>query len=326
MSGLKYGSNKVKEMDKKRISVIIPAYNEEDNVAVLAEKLVGILKDFVQYEVIFIDDGSNDNTLQILKRLHEEDGNVNFISFSRNFGHQNALKAGFDFANGDCVISMDADLQHPPELIPKMIESWLKGYDIIYTIREGNKSLPFLKRKTASIFYKIINLISDIKISEGAADFRLLDKAVVDVLKGINESSPFYRGLVSWSGFKQYGLKFTARRRYSGVSKYSLRKMIQFALRGITSFSVAPLRLATYIGFIMAVSGFVFGLKAILEYFFTNRTVPGWTSTIVAVVFVGGVQLIMLGIIGEYLGKLFIESKKRPNYIVRESSMPKPVI
>ena len=310
-------------MTKIRITVIIPILNEENNIIPLSEKLIPILNRYTDYEIIFIDDGSSDQTLQKVKQLRKNDKHINYISFSRNFGHQHALKAGFDHATGDCVISMDADLQHPPELIPEMVDKWLEGYEIVYTIRNDKKSTPFLKRKTARLFYRLLNLISNVCILNGTADFRLLDRSVVEIMRRMNEASPFYRGLIPWTGFKQYGLPYEPRKRLAGKSKYSFRKMCIFALGGITSFSTIPLRLATFLGFGMAIFGFIIGVKAIFEYLLTDKTVPGWTSTIVAIVLVGGVQLIILGIIGEYLGKLFLESKKRPLYIVRESSLEK---
>lgn len=310
-------------MKKIKVSVIIPIYNEENNVDLLTEKLVQILSNYFSYEIIFIDDGSNDNTLENIKKINNANKNIHYISFTRNFGHQNALKAGLDRATGECVISMDGDLQHPPELIPDMIEKWQEGFEIIYTIRKDNKSASFFKYKTASLFYKFINMISDVKILQGSADFRLLDRSVVEEIKNMDEHSPFYRGLIPWTGFRQFGIKYSPNHRHTGESKYSMKRMFLFALGGITSFSVIPLRLATFLGFGMAFFGFVIGLKAVIEYLFTERTVPGWTSTIMAIVLVGGVQLIILGIIGEYLGRMFIESKKRPHYIIRENSLHK---
>jgi dolichol-phosphate mannosyltransferase len=310
-------------MKKIKVSVIVPIYNEENNIGLLSEKLVQILSNYFSYEIIFIDDGSNDNTLENIKKIKKANKNVHYISFTRNFGHQNALKAGLDCTTGECVISMDGDLQHPPELIPDMIEKWQEGFEIIYTIRKNNKSASFLKYKTASLFYKFINMISEVKILQGSSDFRLLDRSVVEEIKSMDEQSPFYRGLIPWTGFRQIGIKYSPNSRYTGKSKYTVRRMVLFALGGITSFSVIPLRLATFLGFGMAFFGFVIGLKAVVEYLFTERTVPGWTSTIMAIVLVGGVQLIILGIIGEYLGRMFIESKKRPHYIIKESSLHK---
>jgi len=309
-----------KEQKAVTVSVVIPAYNEEGNISLLMEKLEQILDDF-SYEILFVDDGSSDGTLERIKALGRSKPHLHYLSLSRNFGHQNALKAGLDHASGDCVITMDGDLQHPPEVIPGMLEKWREGFEVVYTIRDDDRAVPFFKRTTARLFYGLINLIAEVRVQEGTADFRLLDRSVVDVLKTMNESSPFYRGIVPWTGFRQTGLHFKPLPRNAGRSKYSLGRMLSFALCGLVSFSIMPLRLATFLGFAMALTGFIVGLKAVIEYLFMSNTVPGWASTIVTVVLVGGVQLIILGIIGEYLGKLVIESKKRPHYIIRERSV-----
>jgi dolichol-phosphate mannosyltransferase len=309
---------------KMSVSVVIPAYNEDGNILELTNRVAKVLCDY-PHEILFVDDGSTDRTLELIKRMQRIYHSIRFLSFSRNFGHQNALKAGLDHATGKCVITMDADLQHPPELIPELIQRWREGYKIVYTIRKDSCSSPVFKRVSARWFYALLNLISEVHIQEGTADFRLLDRTVVDILKQLKESAPFYRGIIPWTGFSQTGVHYTAAKRYSGYSKYSLLRMTQFALGGLVSFSVMPLRLATVMGIIMAASGFIIGIKAVYEALFTARTVPGWASTIVSVVFVGGVQLLILGIIGEYLGHLFIESKRRPHYILRESSLAEEV-
>jgi len=305
-----------------KVSVVVPAFNEEGNIRKLTEKLVDILKDYTDYEILFVDDGSQDNTLEILKGLHERDSRVHYLSLARNFGHQNALKAGIDHASGDCVITMDADLQHPPELIPQMIEKWLEGYDMVYTIRKDGPHLSFLKRKTSAVFYRLMNRLSDIRIPRGAADFRLLDRAVVDVLKDLKEYFLFFRGITAWVGFRQYGIEYIPDKRFAGQTKYSTKRMLGFALTGITSFSLKPLRLSILLGVFLAFLAFVYGIYAILMKIFSNQAVPGWASVLVSVLFIGGIQLIVLGIIGEYIGKLFMESKRRPHYIVKEKSKP----
>jgi len=310
---------KTKRVKEASISIVIPVYNEEANIAVLTERLEKVLRGY-RHEIYFIDDGSRDGTLEKIKEMCSSNSHLHYLSLSRNFGHQNALKAGLDHASGDCVITMDGDLQHPPELIPRMLEKWQEGFEVVYTIREDHRDVPLFKRITARLFYGFINLIADVEVQEGTADFRLLDRSVVDVLKNMNECAPFYRGIVPWTGFRQTGLHFKPLPRYAGRTKYTLGRMIAFALCGLVSFSNMPLRLATLLGFGMAITGFVIGLKAVIEYLITRNTVPGWASTIVTVVLVGGVQLIILGIIGEYLGKLVNESKHRPHYIVRESS------
>ncbi|MGE5340244.1 MAG: glycosyltransferase family 2 protein [Candidatus Omnitrophota bacterium] len=303
-----------------KISVVIPAFNEEGNVICLTEKLVNILAPYRDFEIIFVDDGSTDETLNILKSLHHFNPHIHYISLARNFGHQNALKAGLDHATGDCVITMDADLQHPPELIPQLIDQWLEGYDIVYTIRQDDPSLSFWKRKTSQLFYRMMDRLSDIRIQKGAADFRLLDRSAVDVLKDIKEYHLFFRGLTAWMGFKQIGFEYTPDDRFSGQTKYSLKRMIGFALTGITSFSLKPLRLSIMLGVFFAVLAFIYGIYAIVMKIFTNQAIPGWASVLVSVLFIGGIQLIVMGIIGEYIGKLFMESKRRPHYLIRERS------
>jgi polyisoprenyl-phosphate glycosyltransferase len=270
---------------------------------------------------MLVDDGSADNTFELIQALSEQNDKLKYLSFSRNFGHQMALKAGIDYATGDCIICMDADLQHPPELIDRMIQKWREGFEIVYTVREDRKNISFFKRKTASLFYKFINSISNIKLERGVADFRLLDRSVVDVLRSINESSLFIRGLISWVGFKQCSIHYLPDNRFSGRSKYSFKKMLSFALDGITSFSIKPLHLATLFGVVVSLSSFFYGIFAISMYLFTDRVISGWTSVIASVLFIGGMQLLMLGILGEYLGKLFIESKKRPLYIIKKKKL-----
>jgi dolichol-phosphate mannosyltransferase len=302
------------------VSVVIPAFNEEGNVERLTKELVEILQEYRDYEILFVDDGSRDNTLEILKGLHTKNSRIRYISLARNFGHQNALKAGIDHASGDCVITMDADLQHPPELVPQLIEKWLEGYEVVYTIRKNDPGLSFLKRKTSGMFYRLMNWLSDIHMPKGTADFRLLDRAVVEVLKDIKEYFLFFRGMAVWVGFRQYGIEYIPDKRFSGQTKYSFRRMLGFALTGITSFSLKPLRLSVLLGVILAVLAFGYGIYAILLKLFSDRAIPGWASVLVSVLFIGGIQLIVLGIIGEYIGKLFMESKRRPHYIVKEKS------
>ena len=303
---------------KVSISVVVPALNEEENIPALTERLERVLRDY-SYENLFVDDGSGDGTLERIKQRRRSNPLIHFISLSRNFGHQNALKAGMDYASGACVITPDADLQHPPEIIPAMIKKRRENFHVVFTIRDDNRSEAPLKRLAARMSYALVNLISEVRIQEETADFRLLDRTVVDVLKKIDEP-PFYRGMIPWMGFRQIGIHFDPHKRHAGASKYSIARMFGLALSGLMSFSVLPLRLATFVGFLMAVSGFIVGTKAVFKYLLTHNTTPGWASTTASIVFVGGVQLIILGTIGEYLDRLFIESKKRPYYIVRESS------
>ncbi len=304
----------------KLISVIIPSYNEEGNVEKIAQYVTErLFATGYEFELIFVDDGSTDQTLLRLEHLHKNDTHIKYLSLSRNFGHQSALKAGLDFAKGDAVISMDADLQHPPELIKKMLQYWEDGYDVVYTQRKEDPSLPYFKRATSRLFYRLLNLFSDIKLEPGTSDFRLLDKKVVSVIREMPEDNLFFRGLVKWVGFKQHRLEYMPDLRYDGSSKYSLRNMFSLAISGVTSTSIFPLRIASLLGFIVSIGAFGYSLVVIYDYFFTSKNLPGWTTIILAVLFLGGVQLISIGIIGEYLGKLLIQSKGRPKYIIKQT-------
>lgn len=303
------------------LSLVIPLFNEEENIQPLYDAIDKATKG-ISIEIIFVDDGSKDKSLAIIKNLSQKDDRIQFLSFSRNFGHQNALKAGIDYSKGDCVISMDADLQHPPELIPSLIEKWKEGYDVVYTIRKYDKKTAFFKKITARLFYGIIRSLSKTKIEKGTADFRLLDKKIIKEIKALKENYLFLRGMVSWMGFSQSSITYIAPERQAGKTKYSFRKMIKFAFSGITSFSTKPLQLSTFFGFLIAGAAFIYALYAIIASTFTDVVIEkGWTSVIVSVLFIGGIQLIMIGILGEYLGKLFIENKRRPNYIIKEKNI-----
>jgi dolichol-phosphate mannosyltransferase len=305
------------------VSIVIPVYNESGSIGRLIDMLEEELSIYPNYEVIFVDDGCTDNTLELIKVQNNKNQSFNFISLSRNFGHQYALKAGLDYANGDCVISMDGDMQHPIKLVHEMINLWLKGYHVVYTIRKDDENISFFKKNTASLFYSLINRISDVKIMKGTADFRLIDKKVLEIITSMNEAHLFLRGIVPWVGFQQIGLEYKANERFAGTSKYTLIKMIRFAATGITSFSIKPLQIATGLGFIISFLTFVYGIYATTISFITNTTVSGWTSLIVSVLFIGGVQLIFIGLIGEYIGKIFIQVKNRPNYIIKETTVKK---
>ena len=300
------------------ISIVIPCHNEELGINHIYKELTHLLSPMNSYEIIFVDDGSKDKTLNILMSLSINDQHVHYLSFSRNFGHQKAIKAGIDYANGDAVITMDADMQHPPYFILQMIKEWEKGYDIVNAIRKEQAQPSTLKKYSSCLFYKLMNFLSDIPFS-GGADFRLYDKSVVNILKSYNEESLFFRGYVAWIGFRQTDLYYEEQKRYAGKSNYTFRKMLNLALEGITSFSIRPLRLSIFLGIICIFITMIYALYVLYIYCFTNSAVPGWTSIILLVSFFGSTQLIVLGIIGEYLGKLFLETKKRPQYIVRKS-------
>ena len=305
-----------------KVSIVVPCYNEEGNVDVLVKAVGAAMKGQGEYELILIDDGSADKTLEHIKAVAKKHSEVKFVSFSRNFGHQAALRAGLAHATGDAVISMDADLQHPPELLPTLIQHWKEGYDIVYTRRDDSKvKTTWFKKTTSKMFYKVLNSLSELDIEEGAADFRLLDRKVVNVINDVPESNLFLRGFINWAGFKVFAVDYVPAERFSGVSKYSFKKMFALASLGITQFSVKPLRIANGLGAFSALAGIAYGIYVIIQRLAFDNTVSGWASVTICVLVLGGVQLIILGIIGEYLGRTFMQTKSRPEYIVREQTV-----
>ncbi len=307
--------------EKFSLSILIPLFNEEDNIRNLYEQLNRYTSAISAREIIFINDGSTDGTLEALETLHSDDPTVHYISLSRNFGHQNALKAGLDHCSGDVVISMDGDLQHPPGLIPEMIQKWQAGYDIVVTTRQDVETGNFLKRFTSRNFYRLMSSFSNIELKPGSADFRLLDRTVVDVLKSFEETDIFYRGYVAWSGYSQFELPYIPEERQAGTTKYTPRKMIRLALDGLLGFSILPLRLVTMIGVIISMVSFLYGFYAVCIRLFSDAAVSGWASIMAGIYFIGGIQLLCIGICGEYIGRTFMEVKKRPHYIVGETSL-----
>lgn len=305
----------------KKISIVIPAYNEEGNINTVYQTLNDTLSKLTYvHEIIFTDDGSSDHTLANIKALASQHNNVFYIEFSRNFGHQAALKSGIDYASGDCVISMDCDMQHPPTLLPDMIKKWEEGYDIVYTRREDDERLPFFKRITSNLFYWINNKLSGVKLEKGVADFRLMDMRSAHVLAGLSERDLFIRGLVKWMGFRQYAIDYKPDKRHSGKTKYNVQRMFRLALQGITSFSTAPLYMAVYIGFFLAIASLLY-LPYVIYSFLVHDAIAGWTSLILTIAFFGGVQMMLIGILGIYIGKLFMQAKNRPNYIIRSTNL-----
>ncbi|GIW63455.1 MAG: glycosyl transferase [Patescibacteria group bacterium] len=300
------------------VSIVIPVYNEEQALPKLFPRLLPVIEKY-NYELIFVNDGSKDSSDAIIKNIAKSNKRVKLISFQRNFGHQIALSCGYDFAKGDCVITLDADLQDPPEVIDKMIAKWQEGFEIVYGQRLDRQTDSFFKRTTADFFYKFMNYLSDVKIPQHVADFRLLDKKVVEFLRGLKERSRFLRGLVVWPGFKSAIVSYRREKRSAGKTHYSLRKMLSFAFEGIISFSTRPLQLATYLGFISAFLGFIGIIYAVIgKFVFSHYWVTGWTALFVSIMFMGGVQLIAIGIIGEYVGKIYKEVQERPLYLVKE--------
>jgi dolichol-phosphate mannosyltransferase len=305
----------------KSLSIVIPVYNESSNLALMIHSIKNAMKGLdYTYTIIFVDDGSDDDSINDIKSLASQHSEVSYISFSRNFGHQNALKAGFDMSHTDAVMCMDGDMQHPPAMIPQFLALWEEGNDIVYSIRKDHLEIPKMKRKTSDMFYNLLNRLSSIELEKGTADFRLLDKKVVDVLRDIKEHDLFWRGLVKWLGFKQVAIEYDPAPRASGRSKYNYKKMMELALKGITSFSTKPLTIAIYLGFFCSLISVLYVPYAFISMYF-GHVISGWASIIMTIAFFGGIQLIILGIIGIYLGKMFMQSKQRPHYIIRESNI-----
>lgn len=305
----------------KKLNIVLPAYNEHNNISPIYEEIILALANCnYPYEILFVDDGSTDDTLSQIKALSAKDSKVKYIELSRNFGHQNALKAGLDMCNADIIIMMDCDLQHPPHLINELLRNYELGYEIVRTHRVDSKSVSFIKSKTSSLFYNIISKFSEIKIEEGSADFRLISGSAITHLKSFNEFDLFYRGLIKWMGYKQISIEYTAEQRYSGVTKYTYNKMISFGIKGFTSFSTKPLYVAAYLGLFFAMMSLLY-IPYIFYAFYFGTEVHGWASVIATVAFFGGLNLMILGIIGFYLSKLVIQSKNRPHYIVKACNL-----
>jgi glycosyltransferase involved in cell wall biosynthesis len=307
-------------MSKKAlVSIVTPIFNEVELVDAFYDRVRKVMDslDSISYELVFIDDGSTDGCYEKLLMRADSDARVKVIKFSRNFGHQIAITAGFDYAKGDAVVVIDGDLQDPPELIENFIDKWEEGYDVVYGIREQREGESKTKLFTAHVFYRLLKTLTKIEIPADVGDFRLMSRRVVEQLKEFTEKDRFVRGLVSWIGFKQTGIPYVRDRRYAGVTKYPLRKMLKFALDGITSFSTAPLKLSTWLGYSASLVAFLYACSVFIQKAL-GYTVQGWATMMVGMLFLGGVQLISLGIIGEYLGRIFNEVKQRPLYIVDE--------
>lgn len=304
-----------------KISVIIPIYNEETNIQVLYERLKKVLNGIeLEHELLFVNDGSQDQSIQVIKQLAEQDISVRYIDFSRNFGHQIAVTAGIDAVHSEYVVIIDADLQDPPELIPEMYEKMKEGFEVVYARRRSRKGEHFLKKVTAKLFYRILTSITHISIPLDTGDFRIMHKKVVDVLKTMPEQDKFLRGQISWIGFNQSYVEYDRDERLSGTTGYTYSKMIKFALDGITSFSNFPLKVASYLGFVVSFFSFLLILYALYSRLVSKHFVPGWASIMICVLFLGGVQLISIGIIGEYISRMGNNIRKRPLYIVKDQN------
>lgn len=303
----------------KKISFVVPVFNEEENIHEFYRRLTQVMAPLpYDYEILFIDDGSKDRTSQLIRELAEKDPNVQGYVFARNFGHQLALTCGLDQSTGDAVISMDGDLQHPPEMVPELLKKWEEGFEIVQTVRKATEDATWFKNITSRLYYKLINSMSEVRITPGGSDFRLMDRKAVDALNRFRERARFIRGTVNNLGFRYTTLEFVAPPRFAGHSKFNLRKMLRFALDGITAFSRVPLRLALYVGCIAGLGSILLIGHVIYVKYIIQDAVPGWTTLAAAEFFLGGVELIGIGIVGEYVGRIFDEVKQRPLYIIRE--------
>jgi dolichol-phosphate mannosyltransferase len=302
------------------ITIVVPLFNEELVIEQMYQRVTEVMAGIgLGYEVILINDGSRDKTLQIARRLCTQDPHVKLISFSRNFGHQAALTAGLDMARGDAVVIIDADLQDPPEIIPQMVEKWKDGFDVVYGTRVKREGETWVKKWTAAGFYWLLRKLTAVDIPPDTGDFRLLDRAVVNALNRMREKNRFLRGMVSWVGFRQCRLEYVRRERFAGETKYPLKKMVRFALDGILSFSQIPLKVSSVFGFLCSLLSFCLIIYGLVEkFFYAQSVIRGWLSTFVAILFLGGVQLICIGILGEYLGRIYDEIKNRPLYVCDE--------
>jgi len=303
-----------------KVSVVVPAFNEAENLSTLVKVLSEQLRTFPSSEILVVDDGSSDQSCHILQALAVEHRNLRFIALSRNFGHQSALKAGLDQCSGDVAISLDADMQHPPDLIPSMVKQWQQGFDVVCTKRLDDEETSLFKRFTASCFYWLVNLLSETYIEPGSADFRLLDRKVINAIREITERPVFLRGIIPWLGFRTYWISYSPNRRLHGQSKYSLRKMLSLAVSGITSSTVKPLRFSAYLGVFIAALSIAYAIFALVCKIFYSVPLTGWTSLIVLISMLGALQLLMLGVIGEYIGRILVEAKGRPIYVIRHDS------
>ncbi len=307
-------------MEKTRYSLVVPVFNEEAVIEETNRRLSAVMTELHEsFEIIYINDGSRDQTGLLLRGLCDADPRIKLLSFSRNFGHQTAITAGMDYACGDAVIVIDADLQDPPEIIPKMIERWQEGYEVVYGLRASREGETAFKKRTAKMYYKLLNKMADVDIPADVGDFRLIDAKVRDALMTIPEHNRYVRGLISWLGFRQTSVEFTRSSRFAGETKYPLRKMIRLGIDGITSFSYKPLKIGIGLGAVLSVFSFCFLLFVFIGRLFNLVVMePGYASLMCVILFFFGILLIMMGIIGEYIGRIFEEVKGRPLYIISD--------
>lgn len=304
----------------KTISILIPCYNEALSLKMLYEEITHVISLINEYawEILFVNDGSRDNTMDVIREISEEDEQVSYVDLSRNFGKENALLAGFDYAKGDAVVIMDADLQHPPMVIPEMIRKWEEGYDDVYAQRKTRGKESWMRKKLTKFYYRLLQKSSRVDVLPNVGDFRLLDRKCVDALCQMRESGRYTKGMYCFIGFKKTGVEFETQDRVSGESSMSYRKLINLALEGIASYTTTPLRWATFIGLIVSFLAFAYMLFVLVKAVLYGDPVAGYPTLLTVILFLGGVQLLTIGIIGEYLAKVFVESKNRPVYFVRE--------
>ena len=301
----------------KTVSIVVPVYNEEDNLREFHKRITEVMsQEPYDYKIVFVNDGSSDGSAVVLSELAKEDDHVEAYLLSRNYGHQMALTCGLDNAEGDAIVTMDGDMQHPPEIVPQLLRLWEQGNEIVITKRLATEDAGFFKNLTSATYYKLINAMSKVEITPGGSDFRLMDRIAVDAFKQYRERARFIRGLVNTLGFKVAEVEFVAPPRFAGQSKFNLRKMLHFALDGITAFSNLPLRWAFYTGLIMGLISMALLGHVLYEKFVDEDIVPGWATTMVSILFLGGIQLVGIGILGEYIGRIFEEIKHRPLYLV----------
>lgn len=307
-------------MDKKKVTILIPCYNEQESLLPLYDALCEIMdaNDKYRWEVLMVNDGSRDNTMAIIRELHHRDKRIGFVNLSRNFGKENAMLAGFDYSSGDCVVIMDADLQHPPHVIPMMLEKWEEGYQDVYGRRLSRGKEPWLRKKMSMIFYKLLQKTARYDILPNVGDFRLLDRSCIDVLCKLRETERYTKGMYAWIGFRKIGVDFETQDRVGGVSHMSVGSLLHLAVDGITSFTVAPLKWSAYFGIVVSFAAFIFMCYTLINTLLYGDPVQGYPTIMTVILFIGGIQLMSLGIIGEYLGKIFNETKHRPVYIAAE--------
>ena len=321
----------------QKISILIPAYNEEASLQFLFERLVTLMdaNNKFAWEVLLVNDGSTDNTLLLLSQIHEKDNRFNYLDLSRNYGKEVAMLAGFDYVTGDCMVIMDADLQHPPELIPEMAQYWQEGYDDVYARRRAREGESFFRKKVSRLFYSFLQKITSVEIQQDTGDFRLLDKTCIDALRSMRETQRYTKGMYSWIGFNKKEILFDQQARIAGSSKWNYFKLSELAIEGITSFTISPLRISAFIGILVSLGAFIYMVYVFIDALIFGDPARGYPTMMVVILFLGGFQLLSLGIIGEYLGRIFLETKNRPPYFARlfngkkivkintEDSMPK---